>query len=145
MESANSKLRLKEKKGHGLLASLLFSLVFTCIFSLAFLLVAALCTYSTSDPASLIQPLSYVALFLAALIAGLSSGKYYGQRGAFVGFLSGLLFSVVLFFVSLASGQFDTESLPVLLITYLAFSVIAAIGGVIGGKKKEKRRNRRHT
>ncbi len=145
MPIEKSKMRLAEKKERPFFIAVFLGFIASLLFLFAFLLVASVAVYAVPDPAKLLLPLSYAVLILTGLLSGVASGRFSGRHGALAGFLSGILFSLFLTLCTYFGGNFDTKLLPVFILTYLAFSFIAAFGGRIGCRKKEKRRVRRRT
>ncbi len=144
MPIEKSKMRLREKKERPFLIAVLFGFFFSLLYLAAFLLVASTAAYAVPDPSALLLPLSYAVLVVTAIMSGITIGRFAGRRGALAAFLSGLLFSGFLALVSYTSGNLTETVLPVFCITYLAFSLLAALGGMLGCRKKEKHRKHRH-
>ena len=72
---------------------------------LIFSAAAALAATATTDPTAWILPLSAVALFLSALVGGITAGKCNPQNVMGSAAISGSIFAVILIFLSLFGGD----------------------------------------
>lgn len=138
MDKKRSHLRLSEKKERGIVPAMFFGFVFTALFSLIFLLLASLFSYNSEDPSSLLMPLAYASLAVSSLVFGFSTAKIAGRNGLVCGLLSGGFLSMLLFVggMIMSDSYSPLAALPV----FLGVLLVSALGGFLGGRKKEKRR-----
>lgn len=95
----------KEGRFTTVLMAALFALPVTMIIGLVLLLVVAVVAYNQPDPDSLTTPLSLGVLGLTSVLGGLVAARRGGSRGLLCGFLSGLLFTLLILSLSLFFGD----------------------------------------
>lgn len=128
------------------LMAALFALPITVAIGLVLLLIVTAVAYSQPDPDSLSTPLSLGALGLTSLLGGLVAARRGRSRGLFCGFLSGLLFTLLLLGASLFFGD-DTKtqltlgfSAPLTWGLHIVVVLLALLGAKIGSHRPEKRK-----
>ena len=127
----------------------LWGLVITVAVSFLLLLIGTAVAYSTSDPSSLIDPISYVSLYMASFFGGFACAKLNRRApylssamtsGAFI--LLGVLVSLI---VPYSEHSLDSAwvGLTLRLLTLLVFFIGTLIGLKQGGAPKKRPQKRR--
>ena len=108
------------------------------------LLAASAFAMSTPDPASLAGALSYAVLLIGALVCGIATAKINAGDGMLCGIMSGSLYLVFIFLVSLFLHDAEKEHANFMLSLGLrSVSVLCAIIGACMADKKAKKPKRR--
>ena len=143
----NSASTMESKVDTALKSSFL-GILFTAGVSLALLFASTAAALMTDDPISLVEPIGYVAKFIAAFLGGFICSKIDNRApymtsaivgGAFV--LLSMLFSLALPH-SLASGMKNGVCLALHLLSFVMFPT-GALVGVKASKPKRKIKKRR--
>ena len=124
---------LSTKKGLKLIGVALGLSVAVCA---AALVVACLIAMMTDDPGGVARPAAFAALFAASAISGVLSAKVTGVASC--GAVTGALLSLILFIISVCFYKSDMSAVTSFLL-HLAQIAVAALGGVIAGRKKKRR------
>lgn len=126
-----------------MLRSATYALCVTLAVALVLLIVLCIIAYSNPDPDMLASSFAYVALFLSALIGGITAAKINGRAGLLSGATTGLLLLIVLFIASLFAGSSESDaSFGLALAFYVGVILTCALGGFIGSYKPRRRRRR---
>ena len=117
------------------------SLILMLVLSLAFCWIS----YTRDDPDSLLSVLSFAALYISALVAGIISAKRTGNRALASGALSGIMFVGILFLISLCFSDSYSSGYPWGSETAMRGSVIllSILGGLIGVHKGNTKKHKR--
>ena len=108
------------------------------------LLAACALAMSTADPAALTGPLSYAVLLVGAFIGGIASTKINGSDGMLCGIMSGALYLLFVFLVSLFLHNAEKEHANFILSLGLrSVTVLSAIIGACMADKKSKKPKKR--
>ncbi len=112
------------------------SLVLSVILSLAFCLIA----YLTSDPTSLITPLSLLSLYISSFSSGLISVRACGHSSLICGLISGGIFMALLIFISFffPSQLSSDHSFGISFLLHALVVVFSVFGGYAGQKKPKR-------
>jgi len=140
-----NQAHISEKKGTGLLRSLLISFAVMLLFGALSLLASSFILSGRPNPAPYIRIVGFALPALTALVGGITAGISEKKQGALCGLCSGAAFVLVLFLLSFfanggALSAFET------LISYTVLILLSVLGGLIGasqGGKRKKRRSRR--
>ena len=123
-------LRILRGSGIGLIFAALLSFVFTAV------------ALSMEDPNRFISPLSYGALFVGALAAGISAPRD-GISRPIASAISGGVYSVAIWLASIPFRQNGDGAMPfwISALLYLGCILVSVIGGSIfsGGRQKISR------
>lgn len=117
--------------------------------SLGVMLVQALAfsalSYTRDDPDALLGVLSFAALYISALVAGIISAKRTGKGALCCGALSGIMLVGILFLVSLCFNDSYSSGYPWGAGMAIRASVVAlaVLGGFIGIHKRNTRKRKR--
>lgn len=118
-----------------------------CVAAIVLLAVFAMVSYSNPDPDKLTFPLSLAALYLGAFIAGIITARKNGEKILIGGILSGLIYLVVVFMISLIPEEaafISKLSGGQRVIAHLALMAAVVIGSLIGMKKESKKPSMKH-
>lgn len=117
------------------------SLLITVAISVLLLLVGTAVAYSTADPTALVQPISYAALYIAALLGGIISAKLNRRSPYLTCALASGAFSLIGVLVAavLPDSLSSADSVWLSLTLRLAALLIFFAGAFIGAKQKPKR------
>ena len=104
-------------------------------------------SYTRDDPDSLLSVLSFAALYISALVAGIISAKRTGNRGLLSGALSGIMLVGLLFLMSLCFGDsyssgYSWASGMAMRGSVVLLSVLGGLIGVHKGNTKKRKRKR---
>ena len=130
---------LKEKRGAGLLRSILLSWLFSMLFAAMLLLVGAALLLHYGNPPSIFYALGMLFPALTAFLGGIVAGKKEGKQGALAGLLYGALFLLTLFTLSLLFGEGDFSFAKTIL-SYTLLLLLSVLGGLLGASRKTKKR-----
>ena len=121
----------------GAACSLLLMLVLAFAFSAI--------SYSRDDPDALLGVLSFSALYISALMAGIISAKRTGKSALLSGALSGIMLVGALFLISLCFNDSYSSAYRWSTGMLIRASVIAlsVLGGFIGAHKRNTRKRKR--
>ena len=119
------------------------SLILMLALSLGFCWIS----YTRDDPDSLLSVLSFAALYISALVAGIISAKRTGNRGLVSGALSGIMLVGLLFLMSLCFGDsyssgYSWASGMAMRGSVVLLSVLGGLIGVHKGNTKKRKRKR---
>lgn len=110
-----------------------------CAISISLLFVIASLIISRFDvPIPSISTIVLVCAGISSFLGGYVSAKIYKRQGLIIGFLSGLLFALVIIICSLleAGSLISVQNL----IKYIVILVAAMLGGILGVNHRKKRR-----
>lgn len=118
------------------------SVVIGMIVSIALLIVFALVSYSNPDPDKLVFPLALIALYVGAVVAGIITAKRNGEKILFGGLITGLVYLLMIFMLSLIPEELEFVSKISGLYSVIAHAalIFAAIAGSFFGRKKEAKK-----
>lgn len=144
-----------EEKGSFLeiVKSALFALPVTLIIGAILLVITAFIAYSASDPDAIIDPLSVSVLMLSAVLGGFVASRRCGHAAVVCGAVSGVLFCIALFIVSLCFGEETCETLAprisqlaslCLKLAVVALEVLGAVIAQVLTQKRAARTTSRH-
>lgn len=142
--SQNSNEELSFSK---MLRNCIVSVVIGIIVSIVLLIIFAIVSYSNVDPDKLIFPLSLAALYIGAVVCGIITAKKNGEKIFFCGLVSGFIYLVMIFMVSLIpeeSGFISKMTDPQSIIAHLAVIIAVIFGSVIGTKRTAKKPSMKH-
>ena len=97
--------------------------------------------YSMDDPDSVTKPLSLCALFLSALCGGFSAVRLSGD-GLVSGLCAGAFTALIVFVLSALPVSDSGMELADTLLMYLGILAAAAVGSIIGKRRKDTSRNK---
>lgn len=144
--SDTKKKKRKEKdKDDGILAILKAAFVGACVSigaALVLCIVATSVAYAQSDPDAIMPILAFGATYTASFFGGVVSGKIERERGIVCGMLGGVIFALVLLFVSVFARNAYSSGYDFVSALLLRAAVIAVscVGGIVGRYKRQKRR-----
>lgn len=133
------------------LMAALFALPITAIIGLIFLLIVTAVAYGSPDPDALTTPLSLSVLGLTSLLGGLVASRRRGTRPILCGLLLGLLWTLLLWAVSLLFGDEARSQLtlgfpaPALWGLHGGAVLISMLGGKLGGRRAVRAQKPHHT
>ena len=135
-----------KQKSRGLFLSCVISQGFFLVSSIILLLIFCGIASSMDDPDSVITPLSLCALYIGAVIGGVSVVKL-SDAGIVSGLVSGALSAVLLFTLSAFPFPVSGFSITKSLILTLVIIPLSLAGAFIGKKRarKPKRRHRKYS
>ncbi len=123
------------------LQSILAGALLLLLIYLGVTFAVSLISYGTSDPTSLIDPLSLTALLISGAVGSLVITRLSSDKSVPVALLSSLLVALVLLVVGLiASGGALPLRCP---INYLCYVGISALVSLLAKRRKERRHKRR--
>lgn len=102
----------------------IFGLMFISSLILSFLLNFS--NYVETNYSWITLTISFIALFLGGLIAGIK----HKEKGWLIGILTGLTFSILIFFIQFLG--FDRPFSGEQFLVHSAFIMLALLGGIIG-------------
>ena len=126
--------KLKSKREIPIYLKYVISAGIFLVLSIVFLSAFTFAAYMTSDPCSLANYFGYGALILSVIVSSAISSRMF--EGAASTALAGLIYALMLFFVSLFIG--GGLSLPVKLTLLGAVPLLSFLGGILFKKKKHK-------
>jgi len=130
---------LKEKRGAGLLKSILLSWLCSMLFAALLLLVGTAVLLRYGNPPSIFYALGMLFPALTAFFGGIVAGKKEGRQGALAGLLYGALLLLTLFALSLLLGEGDFSFAKTIL-SYTLLLLLSVLGGLLGASRKTKKR-----
>lgn len=108
-------------------------------------LVFSAISYTRDDPDALLGVLSFAALYISALVAGIISAKRTKKSAICCGALSGMMLVGILFLVSLSFNDSYSSGYPwgTGMVIRASVVLLASLGGFIGIHKKNTRKRKR--
>lgn len=110
---------------------------------LALTLLAAWVAYRQSDPLSAMRPLSYAVMLLSFFFVGWLAARLRGRQFLISGILAGVALAAVMAVLMLTLCGEGTPDGGRMLLTYPLGVALAALGGLLGSLKRERRVRRR--
>ncbi len=120
------------------------SLLLSVFISAVLLVAISAIIYKTSNPLHYISTVGYILFFLSALACGFTFAKMKVFKGAISGLIGGFCLVCIMFVISLFFDRSGEKSSFTVLLLYLAYIAVAAIGGFLGSAKRVKAKHRRH-
>ena len=120
------------------------SILLSCVMSqgvwllsaLVLLLIFCAVAYSTADPDAITTPLSLCALYLSAVIGGISAVRFSGD-GIVSGLISGIITALIVFALScLPLPETDIRFSRAILLNLLVIPA-SALGSLVGHKRNK--------
>lgn len=114
------------------------------ISGLILVLVFCAIAYATSDPNSIIKPLSITALYLSAAMGGISAARISGGS-LLSGFISGVITALtvlLLSYIPIYKSGMDTVTSLILNAFIIPAATVGAFAGKPRAKNSKKRRNK---
>ena len=132
---------IAEKKSGGILKGALWALFLTVALSLFSIAISSVLLLRAESPSAYIDTLGILLPMLASLFGGAVSAKL-GGAGAVSGIIHGAVFTLLLYLLSLLMSA-DVFSLSKTVVFYTVLILVSALGGVLGARKKGKKRRKR--
>ena len=133
---------IKEEGARSFLGSTLLAFLSALIVALAFILLFALLFFSKPELLPYAGITGCVCGAITALFCGIFAGRRKRHAGALAGFLTGVLYLLVLILV----GCFFRSAVPLpkKLVGYAIFLLLAVLGGMLGALRGGRRRHPKH-
>ena len=131
------KTSLRHTKSRGPLGSIGLGLIISVMLYLLFSLTAAAVVGTLENPLGSLGAASMISFFPTAFISGFLISKLTGEGGALIAGASSFIFILALF---LCCTVLTHGKIPfTLVISYIAYVVLALIGGIIAKKRSRRR------
>ena len=114
------------------------------LLSVILLFAISVILLQTQDPCAYGSALSYSMLILCAFVSGLAATKINRGDSMLCGMISGAIFFVFIFIVSLFLGPSESIGTGVSIALRTAAIPASIAGACLGEKRKKPRRNKRH-
>ena len=112
----------------------------TLVFGLLVLLFCTYIAYHSADPSRLLVPLSFVAWYLSALLAGMIAIRLTNGSILLSGLISGLLLMVICFLIGVCMHAEGTDQITPTACFRIAAPVFSVCGAYIAKKRPKPHR-----
>ena len=137
-----TKRRVQKQKPRTLFSSLLSAWGKSLLLTLPLLFLFAALAYRSIDPRAGLSAYATVTLVALSLSSGFFAARSYEKSGALLGFLAGFGISLLLFGLGLLFSDRGTAMAP-RIISLLVILPLGIFGGLLGTKKRVRRRRPR--
>ena len=137
-------VRENTRKGkNNLIVSVLKGLLISAAIAVCAVFLFAAVAMKFDDPIKTTPIFGVCAMMTASFFGGLFSAKFYGERGAGVGALFGVIYILVVALISLVlRAEITTTAFAVLAPIAVLVSVLGGIVGAKGKKSKNKKKRK---